>query len=157
MARYLQYLSLRPAAAPPQRRPRRPRPVPFSGLVVLVGSLGNAGLAVTALGHQLTTFICENKVAVVGRIDEGWNKKHLAILAWSALMASILVLALLPAGSRGNCPGRRPGDCQSPAGAALADGDDVSAPFVADLCGGAIGVTPMSCSVPATGGKACIS
>src|SRR5439155_19312028 len=95
MARYLQYLSLRPAAAPPQRRARRPRPVPFSGRVVLLWSLGNAGLAATALGHQLTTFINENKVAVLGRIDEGWNKRHLAILACSALMASTLVLALL--------------------------------------------------------------
>ena len=161
MARYLQYLSVRWAAAPP-RRSRRPRPVPFSGRVVLLGPLGNAGLAVTALGHQVTTSVDENKVAVLDRIDGGWSRKQLAVLAWSALMATSLVLAVLLqalvatalVASGSDTP---PADCQSPVGAAPAEGDDVRARFVADLCGGAIGVTPMSCSVPATGGKACIS
>ena len=162
MARYLQQLSLRPAAAPSQRRTRRPRAGPFSGRVVLLGPLGSAGLAVAALGHHVSTIIDENKVAVLGRIDEGWNKKDLAILAWSALMATSLVLALLlqalvATALVASGSDALPAACQSPAGAALADGDDVRARFVADLCGGAIGATPMSCSVPATGGKACIS
>jgi hypothetical protein len=117
---------------------------------------------VTALGSQVSTFIDEHKVAVRGRIDAGWNKAQLAVLAWSALMATSLVLAVLLqalaatalVGSGSDTP---PADCQSPAGAALSDGDEISARFVADICGGAIGVTPGSCSVPATGDKACIS
>jgi hypothetical protein len=152
MARFLQYLPLRPSAAP----------LPLSGRVVLLGPLGNAGLTGTALGHQATAFINASKAANLGRIDEGRNKKHLAILAWSALMATSLVLAMLLqalvatalVASGSEAP---PAACQAPAGAALADGDDVRARFLADLCGGANGATPVSCSMPATGGKACIS
>jgi len=104
----------------------------------------------------------ENKVAVLGRIDEGWNKKQLAVLAWSALMATSLVLAVLLqtlvatalVATGSDTP---PADCQSLADAAPADGDHVRARFMADSCDGAIGATPMSCSVPATGSKACIS
>ena len=157
MARYLQQLSVRPAAAQP-----RPQAVPSSGSVVLLRSLGSAGPAVAALGHQVGQSIDENKVAIVlGRIDEGWHKKDLAILAWSALITSSLVLALvlqaLVATALVASGSDAPADCESPADAAPADGDDLRARFMADLCGGSIGPTPMSCSVPATKDKACIS
>ena len=56
MARFLQYLPLRPSAAP----------LPPSGRVVLLGPLGNAGLTGTALGHQATAFINASKAANLG-------------------------------------------------------------------------------------------
>jgi hypothetical protein len=64
-------------------------------------------------------------------------------LAWSALIA-ITVLLALPlqsfAASALIAPGlaARADACQSTAGAALADGDDVRARFLADVCGTAI-------------------
>jgi len=114
--------------------------------VVLLEPLGNASLAVTTLGHQVTTFVDENRVAVLGRIDGGWNKK-LAVLAWSALLATSGRLGI----------GCAPAACQTSAGPPPAEADDASPPCLDDLCGGAIGATPMSCSVPATEDKACIS
>ena len=70
------------------------------------------------------------------------NPWHL--VAWSALMALTLVLSLLlqalaasALGARG--PAVPPAACLASPGAALADGDDVRARFLADLCGGAIG------------------
>ena len=61
------------------------------------------------------------------------------VLAWSALMAISVLLALLLqsfAASALVAPGSAepPAACQSTAGAALADGDDVRARFRADLC-----------------------
>ena len=61
------------------------------------------------------------------------------VLAWSALMAISVLLALLLqsfAASALVAPGSAepPASCQSIAGAALADGDDVRARFLADLC-----------------------
>jgi hypothetical protein len=46
---------------------------------------------------------------------------------------------------------------QAVATTALADGDDVSARFLADLPSATLYATPVSCSVPATEGRACIS
>ena len=61
------------------------------------------------------------------------------VLAWSSLMAISVLLALLLqsfAASALVAPGSAepPASCQSIAGAALADGDDVRARFLADLC-----------------------
>ncbi len=162
MARYLHQLLVRPAVAQPLRRSRRPQAVPFSGRVVRLGPLGSAGLAVVAVGHQVRASVDENKVVVLGRIDEGWNKRYMATLAWSALITTILVLALLLqalAAAALVVPGpvAPPAACLSSADATLADADDVQARFPTDVCGGPIGTTPVSCSVPATEGKACIS
>ena len=60
-------------------------------------------------------------------------------LAWSALIASTILFALLLqslAASALVAPrsAEPPATCQSTAGAALADGDDVRARFLADLC-----------------------
>jgi len=62
------------------------------------------------------------------------------VLAWSALMAITLVLAFLvqalAARTLAQEPGVPPAACQSdsPATAALADGDDVRARFLVTLC-----------------------
>jgi len=70
------------------------------------------------------------------------------LLAWSTFLAITLLLALLLqalAASALVAPDRArpPPDCQtgSPATAALADGDDVRARFLANLCSGATGAT----------------
>ena len=65
------------------------------------------------------------------------------ILAWSALIAITVQLALLLQSLAASAlitagPAARADACQSTAGAALADGDDVRARFLADLCGTAI-------------------
>ena len=61
------------------------------------------------------------------------------VLAWSALMVITVLFALLLqslAASALVAPrsAEPPAACQSTAGAALADGDDVRARFLADLC-----------------------
>ncbi|MGI9148614.1 MAG: hypothetical protein ACR2IK_19060 [Chloroflexota bacterium] len=70
------------------------------------------------------------------------------VLAWSALLAITLLLAVLlqtlAASAQGaSGPSAPPTACQSasPATAALADGDDVRARFLAHLCSGSIGAT----------------
>src|SRR5437016_6232100 len=95
MARYLHQLSARPAATPPQPRSGRARAIPCSGNVALLVPLAGAGLAVAALGHEVGLSIAEDTAAVFGGIDDGRNKQYLAMLAWSVLMATSLVLALL--------------------------------------------------------------
>ena len=65
------------------------------------------------------------------------------VLAWSALIAITVLLALLLqslAASALVAPrsAEPPAACQFTAGAALADGDDVRARFLANLCGTAI-------------------
>jgi len=70
------------------------------------------------------------------------------VLAWSALIATTVLLALLLqylAASALVAPrsAEEPAACQSTAaGAALADGDDVRARFLADLCHIAIAPHP---------------
>jgi len=69
------------------------------------------------------------------------------VLAWSALIATIVLLAFVVqslAGSALGAPGAAvpPAACQTTAGAALADGDDVRARFLADLCRAAIAPHP---------------
>jgi len=69
------------------------------------------------------------------------------VLAWSALMATSVLLALLLQSFAASAlvgPGSAelPVACQSTAGAALADGDDVRARFLADLCRTAIAPHP---------------
>ena len=61
------------------------------------------------------------------------------VLVWSALITTTVLLALLLqslAASALVAPrsAEEPAGCQSTAGAALADGDDVRARFLADLC-----------------------
>ena len=61
------------------------------------------------------------------------------VLAWSALIATTVLLALLLqslAASALVAPrsAEAPTACQSAAGAALSDGDDVRARFLANLC-----------------------
>jgi hypothetical protein len=147
MARYLHQLSVR-SAAKPQPRSRRARAIPCSGNVVLLVPLASAGLAVTALGHQVGLSIDEDTPVVFGGIDDGRNKQYLAMLAWSVLMATSLVLALL---------------LQAVAATALDVPEQTARPAAhsydapATLPGGTLYATPESCSVPATDGKACIS
>jgi hypothetical protein len=66
-------------------------------------------------------------------------------LAWSALMAITVVLAVLLqalAASAVFAPEPdTPAACQPLAGVALADGDDVRARFLAQLCGEGLGTT----------------
>ena len=69
------------------------------------------------------------------------------MLAWSALTAITVLLAVLLqslAASALVAPrsAEPPAACQSTAGAALADGDDVRARFLADLCRTAIAPHP---------------
>ena len=69
------------------------------------------------------------------------------MLAWSTLIAITVLLALLLqslaasalVAPRSPTP---PATCQSTAGAALADGDDVRARFLANLCGTPIAPHP---------------
>lgn len=65
------------------------------------------------------------------------------MLAWSALIAIAVLLGLLLHSLVANAlitpgPAARPDACQSTAGAALADGDDVRARFLARVCGTAV-------------------
>jgi hypothetical protein len=85
------------------------------------------------------------KVTVVA-ITPGWVGR---LLAWSALLATALVAALLLeafAASALVAQGTAaPSDVcatPNPVTAALADGDDVRARFLAHLCGGAIASHP---------------
>ncbi len=69
------------------------------------------------------------------------------VLAWSTLMAITLLLALLLQALAASAlvtpePAARAAACQTSAGAALADGDDVRARFLAGLCDGAIASDP---------------
>jgi hypothetical protein len=69
-------------------------------------------------------------------INSRWAAR---VLAWSALTAISVLLALLLqslAASALVAPGSTepPAACQSTADSALADGDDVRARFLADLC-----------------------
>jgi hypothetical protein len=73
-----------------------------------------------------------------------WNRR---MLAWSVLMAITVLLAVLLqslAASALVAPrsATPPAACQTPAGAALADGDDVRARFLADACRTAIAPQP---------------
>jgi hypothetical protein len=69
------------------------------------------------------------------------------VLAWSALMATTLTLALLLQALAAGAvvepgPSDPPAAClSSSAGAALADGDDVRARFLAGWCGAAVDST----------------
>ena len=96
-----------------------------------------------------------------GSINESWSKQCPAMLSWSALTATTLVLASLlqaVATSALVVPqlATPPVASLFAATAALADGDDVGA-VRADLPSGKLYATPASCSVPATEGRACIS
>jgi hypothetical protein len=69
------------------------------------------------------------------------------LLAWSALAAAAILLAFLLqslAASALVAPrsATPPAACQSPAGAALADGDDVRMRFLVEFCGPAIAPHP---------------
>jgi len=75
-------------------------------------------------------------------INIRWTRR---VLAWSALIAITLLLALLlqalaASALVGPEPAAPPAACQSdsPATAAMVDGDDVRARFLTQLCGGAI-------------------
>lgn len=75
-------------------------------------------------------------------IDSGWAAQA---VAWSALLATTVLLALLFQSLVANAlvapPSvEQPATCQSAAGAALADGDDVRERFLVSLC--ATGVVP---------------
>jgi hypothetical protein len=117
---------------------------------------------VTTLRHAVSTPINGDAAMVLGNIDAGGSKLRLAVLAWSALMATILVLASVlqavatsalvePEGAA------FPAAHLSAATAAVADGDDARALFLRNLPTETLGPTPVSCSMPATDGNACIS
>jgi hypothetical protein len=105
MSRYLQQLSVRPAAAERQRGSPRAREVLFAGLVLR-------------------------------NLEAGWSRQCQAMLAWSALMATTFVIASL---------------LQAVANTALVVPERAAPAATRESA------TPMSCSVPATGGQACIS
>ena len=73
-------------------------------------------------------------------INLRWARR---VLAWSTLTAITLLLAFLlqalaTSALIASGPAAPPAACQTPVGAALADGDDVRARFLVQLCGGAI-------------------
>ena len=78
----------------------------------------------------------------------GMTRKPWRVLAWSALMAITLLLALLlqalAAGSLVETgPSAPAATCLSSAGAALADDRNVRESFLAHLCRGATGLSSM--------------
>ena len=81
------------------------------------------------------------------------------MLPWSGLLATTLVLASLLQAVATNAL-VVPQLAAPPVArlfAAPADGNDVSAGFLADLPSSMLHATPVSCSMPATEGRACIS
>jgi hypothetical protein len=93
MSRYLHQLSVRRAAAQPRHPSLLPRQVPSAALAVLPGQTG--GGAVTALKHPVRVSVAGDEALAHRNIDEGWSKQCLAMLPWSALMATTVVFASL--------------------------------------------------------------